>query len=70
LLGELIAGALILYPRYVSPVSRVAISPEHALDLLVASRDARERESATRRSLRTAWRSVVRLGLRTVTAHR
>lgn len=69
-LDELIAGALILYPRYVDPVSRTAIAAEQAVDLLIARRDAHEREPATRRLLRAAWRAVVRVGVRTMMAER
>lgn len=39
-IDELVAGALILYPRYVSRTSGNRISPEHALDELLAWRSA------------------------------
>jgi capsular polysaccharide export protein len=59
LLDELIAGSLILYPRYVSLQSGVLTTPERALDDLVAWRVSAPSENRW-------WRSVTRLMLRMV----
>ncbi|KAB1069284.1 capsular biosynthesis protein [Methylobacterium soli] len=42
-LDELVAGALILYPRYLDPVAMKPCSPEQLLDRLSAARDAAPR---------------------------
>lgn len=39
-LDELVAGAMILYPRYIDPVARKPCSPEQLLDRLSAAREA------------------------------
>ncbi|HVV92393.1 MAG TPA: hypothetical protein VHD15_03135, partial [Hyphomicrobiales bacterium] len=40
-LDALVAGALILYPRYADPVSRIPCSAEDAIEMLIARRLAR-----------------------------
>jgi capsular polysaccharide export protein len=57
-LDELVAGALILYPRYVSRATRGMSTPEQALDELLAWREARPNR------LKSIWRSLLRPVLR------
>ncbi|HQS99322.1 MAG: beta-3-deoxy-D-manno-oct-2-ulosonic acid transferase [Hydrogenophilales bacterium 16-64-46] len=58
-LDELVAGALILYPRYIGRRQDVPVSPEAALDALLAWRE--------RSGGRTPWwRKAFRVGLRRV----
>jgi capsular polysaccharide export protein len=56
-LDELVAGALILYPTYVSLESGRFITPEQALDELLAWRDKQP-------VALPAWRQVLRFFLR------
>lgn len=58
-LSELIAGALIVYPRYFDRQGQGVITPESALDQLLAWRA--ERAGAT-----PWWRTVFRVALRAV----
>jgi capsular polysaccharide export protein len=57
-LDELVAGALILYPRYVSRISGDSISAEQALDELL---QWREGATAGVRLWQYAWRALLRL---------
>ena len=57
-LDELVAGALIMYPRYVSRTTGRMVSPEEALDELLAWRGARPNP------LKTIYRSLLRPVLR------
>lgn len=57
-LDELVAGALIVYPRYVSRTTGHMISPEQALDELLAWRGVRPNR------IGTIWRSLLRPLLR------
>lgn len=57
-LDELVAAALILYPTYVSPDTRKFISPEEAVDILLASR----RLETSRQVLTDkAWQTILRI---------
>jgi capsular polysaccharide export protein len=58
-LDELVAGALILYPRYVSPRTGLPATPEQALDDLLAWRERAGRQQSW-------WRPVLRMILRRV----
>lgn len=58
-LDELVVGALILYPRYMHPQSGALISPEAALDVLLAWRDRTGQEPSW-------WRRLFRVVLRRV----
>lgn len=58
-IDELVAGVLILYPRYISRRSGALISPEQALDELLAWRE-RARPAVP------WWRSAFRMVLRRV----
>ena len=44
-LDELVAGAMILYPRYLDPVAMKPCSPEQLLDRLSAAREAAPRNA-------------------------
>jgi capsular polysaccharide export protein len=54
-LDELVAGALILYPTYVSRVTGRFTTPERAVEELVAWRAARTELPVWRRALRPLW---------------
>ena len=56
-LNELVAGALILYPTYVSRITGAFTTPERTLDELLDWR----RETKARLPL---WRQLLRLALR------
>jgi capsular polysaccharide export protein len=58
-LDELVAGALIMYPRYASRVTQRTIPPEQALDELLAWRNAPPSR------LKAVWRRLLRPALRT-----
>jgi len=65
-----VAGALILYPRYVDPGTGRAMQAEDALDMLIARRDQRHAESSPKRLLRIAQRAMLRLSLRALLGRR
>lgn len=54
-LDELVAGALILYPRYVDPVSGLRCPPEALVRRLAEARDAAERTPASAVAARAAY---------------
>jgi capsular polysaccharide export protein len=58
-LHELVAGALIMYPRYASRVTRCTIPPEQALDELLAWRNSPPSR------WKAVWRDLLRPALRT-----
>ncbi len=59
-LDELTAGALILYPRYMGRLSAELVSPEQALDELIAWRNNQPADAKPSLGLR-AWRLWLRL---------
>jgi len=61
-LDELVAGALIVYPRYVSPTSGDSITADEALEQLF---ERRERASGGVRLWQYAWRALLSLIVRT-----
>jgi capsular polysaccharide export protein len=61
-LDELVAGALILYPRYVSRVSGKSITADEALEELV---EWRKRAPGRVRLWQYVWRALLRLTVRT-----
>ena len=54
-LDELVAGALILYPRYIDPVTGQRCPPEVLVDRLAAARDAAQGTPASRAAARAAY---------------
>jgi capsular polysaccharide export protein len=54
-LDELVAGALILYPRYIDPVTGQRCPPEVLVGRLAAARDAAQGTPATRAAARAAY---------------
>lgn len=69
-LDALVAAALILYPRYVSIGSGDLVTPEQALDALIAWRESRRGETAARKFARTLQRAALRFTLRALMGQR
>ncbi|WP_439890890.1 capsular polysaccharide export protein, LipB/KpsS family [Ralstonia sp. 25C] len=67
---ELVAGALILYPRYLCPESGELVSVEQALDALIAWRDTRRAEPYTHTLTRGILLGLKRFGLRALLGKR
>jgi capsular polysaccharide export protein len=61
-LDQLVAGVLILYPRYADPVGSAVISPERALEILITMREHYDKA----RWLKKQYLAVRRLILRSI----
>jgi capsular polysaccharide export protein len=57
-LAQLVAGTLILYPRYVDPHTRLPCTPEDAVSLLIEARSAPPERPLRRSPWRTAKRGL------------
>jgi capsular polysaccharide export protein len=69
-LDELVAGVLILYPRYVDPADGALISPERTLEILIAMREHYDKAQWFKKRCMIIQRFILRLILRIIVGQR